>query len=171
MPIDDENTLSVAWFNNLVPGDEPFEQTRIPYWTAPIKDRETGRWISTHIMNQDFIAWVGQGTIADRTQEHLGESDRGVILMRKRMLEEAQVVANGGEPKAIIRDPEQNRKLYLPRVERALRNQIAHGQTRAPRNQYLAGQPQVILDEMDRIWAQRAQGVTKDSAHDGSKSR
>ena len=40
-------------------------------------------------MNQDFIAWVGQGAIADRTQEHLGESDRGVILMRKRMLEEA----------------------------------------------------------------------------------
>ena len=26
-------------------------------------------------MNQDFVAWVGQGAIADRTQEHLGESD------------------------------------------------------------------------------------------------
>ncbi|ETW97934.1 MAG: phthalate 4,5-dioxygenase [Candidatus Entotheonella gemina] len=164
VPIDDENTLSVAWFNNPVPGEAPFEQTCIPYWTAPIKDPETGRWISTHIMNQDFIAWVGQGTIADRTQEHLGESDRGVILMRKRMLEEAQIVANGGEPKAVIRDPEQNRKLYLPRVERALRNQMAHGQTRAPRNQHLAGQPQVILDEMDRIWAERAQDSTRDSS-------
>jgi 5,5'-dehydrodivanillate O-demethylase len=40
-------------------------------------------------MNQDFVAWAGQGRIADRTKEHLGESDRGVILFRKRMLEEA----------------------------------------------------------------------------------
>ena len=93
---------------------------------------------------------------------------RGVILMRKRMLEEAQTVANGGEPKAIIRDPEQNRKLYLPRVERDLRNQIANGQTRAPRNQHLAGQPQVILDEMDRIWTERSQGSTIGNAHKGS---
>lgn len=57
-----------------------------------------------------------------------------------------------------IRDPETNQQLCLPRVERALRNQLAHGKTRAPRNQHLAGQPQVILDEMDRIWAERAQG-------------
>ena len=51
-------------------------------------------------MNQDFVAWVGQGGIADRTQEHLGESDRGIILMRKRMLEEAEKVRQGGEPKS-----------------------------------------------------------------------
>ena len=78
---------------------EPFEQERIPYWYGPIKDPQTGRWITTHVMNQDFVAWVGQGTVADRTQEHLGESDRGVILMRRRMLEQAQMVADGGEPK------------------------------------------------------------------------
>ena len=41
---------------------EPFEQERIPYWYAPIKDEQTGRWITSHVMNQDFMAWVGQGT-------------------------------------------------------------------------------------------------------------
>ena len=60
-------------------------------------------------MNQDFVAWLGQGTIADRTQEHLGESDRGVILFRKRMLEEAAIVARGGDPKAVVRDPGKER--------------------------------------------------------------
>ena len=45
-------------------------------------------------MNQDFVAWVGQGAIADRTGEHLGESDRGVIMMRKMMPEISYLAAN-----------------------------------------------------------------------------
>ena len=48
---------------------EPFVQDKVPYWHGPLVDEQTGRWISTHIMNQDFIAWAGQGAIADRTQE------------------------------------------------------------------------------------------------------
>src|SRR5205823_4015436 len=97
---------------------EPFRQERIPYWYGPIKDERTGRWIESHVMNQDFVAWVGQGTIADRTQEHLGESDRGIILMRRRLLEEAEKVKQGQEPKGIIRDPKAARFVQLPIVGR-----------------------------------------------------
>jgi hypothetical protein len=32
---------------------------------------------------QDYVVMVGQGTISDRKQMHLGQSDRGVILFRK----------------------------------------------------------------------------------------
>ena len=71
------HTLSVGWFIDPIPGEQPFEQERIPYWRSPIVDAQTGRWISSHIMNQDFIAWVGQGSVSDRWNEHLGESDRG----------------------------------------------------------------------------------------------
>ena len=91
MPIDDEHTLHVAWFNDPLPGSEPFEQPRIPYWHGPVTDPVTGRWITSHVMNQDFAAWAGQGSIADRTKEHLGESDRGVIL-----LPEADARGGGG---------------------------------------------------------------------------
>jgi 5,5'-dehydrodivanillate O-demethylase len=119
VPIDDDNTLSVGWFFDRVPEEqEPFEQDRIPYWYGPIRDQQTGRWITSHVMNQDFVAWVGQGTVADRTQEHLGESDRGVILMRRRLLDEAKVVAAGGEPKGLVRDPEQNECVRLPIIDR-----------------------------------------------------
>ncbi len=156
VPIDDDNTLSIAIFNNPVPGDEPFEQERIPYWYSPIKDEKTGRWISSHVMNQDFIAWVGQGTVADRTQEHLGESDRGVILMRRKMLEQAEVVADGGDPKGVIRDAEKNHKLHLPRVGGVTNVNFGANAGKAPRNRHLYGQPQEILDEMDRIWAERS---------------
>ena len=119
VPVDDDTTLSVGWFFDRVPEEmEPFEQETIPYWYGPIRDEQTGRWITSHVMNQDFVAWVGQGVVADRTLEHLGESDRGVILMRRRLLEEAKVVASGGEPKGLIRDPEHNACVRLPIIDR-----------------------------------------------------
>jgi len=119
VPIDDGNMLSVGWFFDRAPNEmEPYRQDRIPYWYSPIKDPLTDRWITSHIMNQDFVAWVGQGIVADRTQEHLGESDRGVIMMRRRILDDAERVGRGEEPKAIIRDPEKNRCVRLPIIGR-----------------------------------------------------
>jgi 5,5'-dehydrodivanillate O-demethylase oxygenase subunit len=115
VPIDDERMLSILWCYTRVPLEsEPYEQKRISYWYAPLKDEQTGRWITSHVVNQDFVAWVGQGTVADRTQEHLGESDRGVILLRRRLLEEAAKVQRGEEPKAILLDPAQNECVMLP---------------------------------------------------------
>jgi 5,5'-dehydrodivanillate O-demethylase oxygenase subunit len=119
VPVDDEHTLSVGWFFDRVPHEmEPFKQDRIPYWVSPIKEPLTGRWITSHVMNQDFVAWVGQGTVADRTKEHLGESDRGLIMMRQRILAEAERVARGGEPKALIRDLDENVCVRLPIIAR-----------------------------------------------------
>jgi 5,5'-dehydrodivanillate O-demethylase oxygenase subunit len=119
VPIDDDNTLSVGWFYNAVPPEQrPFHQDTIPYWHSPLKDPKTGRWLNSHVMNQDFVAWTGQGVLADRTQEHLGESDRGVIMMRRKLLEQAEVIADGGEPKATIRDAELNECVPLPIIGR-----------------------------------------------------
>ena len=121
VPIDDENTLSIGWFFNRVPTDrEPYVQGRIPYWTSPIKDPETGRWITTHVMNQDFIAWVGQGVNADRTQEHLGKSDRGVFMIRKRFFDDMAAIDKGREPKAVYRDAKANECIELPIIGKDL---------------------------------------------------
>ena len=87
VPVDDENTLSVAWFFMRVPkGREPYVQDKVPTWVSPIKD-EHGRWISSHVINQDISAWVGQGRIADRTKENIGASDMGIAMIRKRLFE------------------------------------------------------------------------------------
>jgi 5,5'-dehydrodivanillate O-demethylase oxygenase subunit len=119
VPVDDENTLSVTWCFSRVPRDrEPYAQRRIPAWSGPVRDAETGRWISTHVMNQDFIAWMGQGVIADRTQEHLGTSDAGIIMMRQMFLKDIDTIARGDDPKATIRDPATNRSVALPIAER-----------------------------------------------------
>ena len=75
VPIDDENMLSVAWFFVRVPKErDPYVQKRVPTWRSPIKDA-AGRWITSHVINQDIVAWVGQGGIADRTRENLRSSD------------------------------------------------------------------------------------------------
>jgi 5,5'-dehydrodivanillate O-demethylase len=152
VPIDDENTLSVGWFLDPVPGEEPFDQDPIPCWAAPVTDPATGRLIDTHIMNQDFVAWIGQGVIADRTREHLGESDRGVLMMRKRMFEQMEVVEAGGDPIATIRDPAANHRIHLPLTGGDRAADPAAGPPRFP---FLAGQPQEIVDEMRRVWAER----------------
>src|SRR6266571_5204180 len=154
--VDDENTLHVAWFNDSLPGSEPFEQSRIPYWYGPTRDPETGRWITSHVMNQDFVAWAGQGRIADRTKEHLGESDRGVILFRRRMLEEAAVVARGSEPKAVIRDPAKNVKLALPRVRQGRGTPLGVRPDRPRPMLWHAGQPREIAEEYARVWHERS---------------
>ena len=95
VPVDDENTLSVAWFFMRVPkGREPYVQDSVPTWVSPIKD-EQGRWISSHVINQDIIAWVGQGRIADRTKENIGASDLGIAMIRKRLFDDLDAIAAG----------------------------------------------------------------------------
>ena len=44
------------------------------------------------------MAWETQGPVADRGNEHLGESDRGVILFRKLLRDEILAVQNGKDP-------------------------------------------------------------------------
>ncbi|PKP95946.1 MAG: aromatic ring-hydroxylating dioxygenase subunit alpha [Alphaproteobacteria bacterium HGW-Alphaproteobacteria-15] len=118
VPIDDENTLSVTWKVTKIPKDRhPFVQQSIPTWYGPLVDDE-GKWIDTHVMNQDFLAWVGQGRIADRTQEHLGASDRGIVAIRRRFFEEMEAIAAGAEAKGTIRDPARNVRVQQPMMDR-----------------------------------------------------
>jgi 5,5'-dehydrodivanillate O-demethylase oxygenase subunit len=177
VPIDDGNMLSVGWFFDRVPNEmEPYRQDRIPYWYSPIKDPLTDRWITSHVMNQDFVAWVGQGTVADRTQEHLGESDRGVIMMRRRILDDAERVARGEEPKGVIRDPEKNRCVRLPiicrdfflngssRVESETSRQRTPGLPLRKEFPFLVGQPEEVRAAYRRAMGLPEPGVDARSA-------
>jgi 5,5'-dehydrodivanillate O-demethylase len=118
VPVDDETTLSVLWAFRRVPKEsEPFVQQSIPYWYGPLKDK-AGRWITDYVMNQDFVAWASQGRIANRTREHLGQSDGGVKMMRRQMLKDVEAVEAGRDPKGVIRDPARNHAIRLPMTER-----------------------------------------------------
>ena len=128
VPVDDENTLSVTWSFIRVPRErEPYVQSSIPTWTSPNKD-DTGRWITSHVINQDIVAWVGQGRIADRTQENLGASDRGIAMLRRRLMEDIDDVQAGRDPKGVQRDPARNQRVFLPSDSRDF---FQHGLTLA----------------------------------------
>jgi 5,5'-dehydrodivanillate O-demethylase oxygenase subunit len=134
VPIDDERTLSVTWAFSRVPREqEPYVQQTIPAWRGPVTDPATGEFLSSGVMNQDFVAWAGQGTIADRTQEHLGASDIGILMLRKRFLADLETIARGQDPKAVVRDPQINRCLGLPIAERKL---LTEGLTREQLEQH-----------------------------------
>jgi len=60
---------------------------------------------------QDKMAWETQGALYDRTQEHLGASDRGIVMLRKLLREQIERVQRGEEPMALVRDPAQNEML------------------------------------------------------------
>lgn len=115
VPVDDTSMLSVTWSFIRVPHEsEPFEQATIPSWVAPTRDAASGRWITSHVINQDIVAWVGQGAIADRTRENLGASDRGIALLRRRLFDDIDAVAAGRDPKGVLRDAEANHHIVLP---------------------------------------------------------
>lgn len=118
VPMDDENTLSVTWAFRRVPQDrEPYLQQRVPYWYGPLKDA-AGEWITSHVMNQDFLAWAGQGRITDRTKENLGRSDAGVVKLRNRLMRNLTALDEGRDPDGLIRDPAINQAVRLPLLNR-----------------------------------------------------
>ncbi len=57
---------------------------------------------------EDMIAWMTQGGVADRTQEALGLSDKGIILYRRQLKEQMEKVQAGQDPMNVFRDPTEN---------------------------------------------------------------
>jgi 5,5'-dehydrodivanillate O-demethylase oxygenase subunit len=146
VPIDDENTLRMVWMVNRLPGERPVLQSRIPYWSTEPIDRGTNRWRTARFANQDCSIIASQGRVADRTREHLGLSDRGVILLRQRFLADLRALDEGIDPKNLLRDPTTNNRLMLP---------LAADQLVVPAKPpecVLEGQPKTIRREMEELW-------------------
>ncbi len=123
VPIDDQNTMvfnwTFTWDENPLPDKEKRLAGTGNEWDVDI-DRKTFRtkrnkendWLLDRQMQrtENFTGIVGvntqdralqetMGTIADRSQEHLGTSDRAIIAMRKLLQEAIRVNADGGTPR------------------------------------------------------------------------
>ena len=103
VPVDDENTLHISIYNYRgAPGAPIPNQVSVPYRYVPLKD-EDGRYILDWTFNQDYMCWITQGSIAKREKETLGESDRGIILFRKQLRRNIEVMHDGGDPMNVFR--------------------------------------------------------------------
>jgi 5,5'-dehydrodivanillate O-demethylase len=108
VPVDDTRT-KVYWVKFTPSATETSSAEEDPphdYFAH--KDAE-GRYRFDMILAQDSMVWETQGSIVNRSREHLGASDRGIIMFRKLLKEQIDIVRNGGDPMGIIRDPGKNK--------------------------------------------------------------
>src|SRR5581483_2952223 len=123
-PLDDTHTrvYRVNFFPNktdrsLADEDAPFELRQLKFdqgQTWPPMELDTPKYDTSIIGAQDSMAWETQGPITDRTQEHLGHGARGLVMLRKLLREQIEIVQKGGEPINVFRDPKKNIRIDLP---------------------------------------------------------
>ena len=108
VPVDDEHTLRINVFSAPYDGKAAehlrgVAESQHAYdpsaHHAELFRKQFPDCISV-IQAQDYVAQVGQGAIADRSAEHLGTSDRGVIALRKTFRRELDALRDGEAGKA-----------------------------------------------------------------------
>jgi phthalate 4,5-dioxygenase oxygenase subunit len=124
VPMDDTQTMVFNWLHALEPdkgftpefiadyeagaGRGPAGETTIRHRTRANDwqiDRELQRTRSytgiAGVNTQDLAVQESMGLIADRTREHLGSTDRAIILLRRLLLEAITTVEQGGVPPGV----------------------------------------------------------------------
>lgn len=79
---------------------------------AEMKDK-TFAGIGLFFAEHDLYATESMGAICDRTQEHLGSTDKPIIAARRLLLKMIRKMQQDGEPLHVIRDPGANRFPHL----------------------------------------------------------
>jgi phenylpropionate dioxygenase-like ring-hydroxylating dioxygenase large terminal subunit len=101
VPMDDFNTVEFA-FVRVREGEQN------DYTTAPARALLSAYGGRTYEEMQrspgDYEAQIGQRSIARHALEHLGSTDRGVVMLRKIVHEGIGAVSRGEDPKGIRRD-------------------------------------------------------------------
>jgi 5,5'-dehydrodivanillate O-demethylase len=114
VPVDDLQTMHY-WYAcyRAAPGVAVPVQDSVPSYQVPWRD-DDGDFLVDFVDGQDIMACVTQGPIADRTREHLGKSDTGIVLYRRLLLEQMERVRGGDDPLGVIRDARRNRIIEFP---------------------------------------------------------
>jgi len=108
VPIDDYNTLHFTYGQasaanmKVDPESDELIVRDLPW------KHDDGRLVVETVLGTDMMAWVTQGPLTPRNLEHLGVSDRGIILYRSVLSDAIDAVARGEDPPGLVRDPKKN---------------------------------------------------------------
>jgi 5,5'-dehydrodivanillate O-demethylase oxygenase subunit len=113
VPIDDENMLQVSLRTYRPQSSLRLpKQESIPCWEPEVIDA-SGDVIGAHNHNeQDVLMWTGRERIADRSLDQMGDSDRGILLLWKLLLEQLERSGRGEDPMNVFRQP--HKQIGLP---------------------------------------------------------
>jgi len=111
VPMDDTHT----WFLLEVAehSDVPLPPELVPFFNVP-GAHPNGAFITDTANGQDYMATVTQGEITPRDLEHLGMSDRGIVLYRELLMDQLERVERGDDPINIRRNPTTNHMIEFP---------------------------------------------------------
>lgn len=112
VPIDDESTAQYLIQYNLAapvvveastlddPADWPFypRDGAAGHWGQNREAMRRGAWSGFSIHSADFAVAESQGSITDRSQEFLSDSDRAVIYLRRLLIDSVRQYTSGAVP-------------------------------------------------------------------------
>lgn len=112
VPMDDTSTQYWWYSCHRGRGVDVKPQETIPLYEVPVPgldERGQPQWpLLDNNSGQDIAMWYTQGELADRSQEHLGASDKGVALYRHLLELNLIKIARGEDPMNVFRDPSKN---------------------------------------------------------------
>ena len=124
-PADDDNFM--VYSSDFVPRSKEDvikkrDQSRYaPPAAEPVKEYDKRKHVPYRgqVWKEDYVCQSTQGKIGYR-HEQLGTSDRGVILLRKLLMEAIETVQKGGEPQGIIPKEKEDQLITLDAFRRIL---------------------------------------------------
>jgi 5,5'-dehydrodivanillate O-demethylase oxygenase subunit len=162
VPIDDENMLQVS-LRTYRPDSSlrlPAQET-IPCWQPEVIDT-SGEVIGAHNHNeQDVLMWTGRERTADRTQDQMGDSDRGILLLWKLLLEQVERLERGQDPMNVFRAP--HSEIPLPAAGQFFSAKLHHNADGSyRRGSVTAGEtmPEQIRGQIDDLFAAASEAKT-----------
>jgi 5,5'-dehydrodivanillate O-demethylase len=112
VPIDDTHTYYVLCGIHRT-GLQVARQEQVPVFDITRTDAD-GNDMLQILLVQDFVAWASQGEISDRENEHLGQSDVGVIMLREMLRDQIDRVERGEDPIGTFREPPPGGTIPIP---------------------------------------------------------
>lgn len=109
IPIDDVTTR-IVWVGLMPAGSAPVTaDDAVPYEYRfdPRADLPIEAYDVSTVWQQDRVVWETQGAIADRTREQLGATDRGIVLFRRMLTAQIDLVEAGEMPTVAVVRPEE----------------------------------------------------------------
>lgn len=167
VPVDDTHfTYFLIRAHWLKPGEKA-QQDKVPYFRIPLPIDMQGNIHWQHLdahATQDMAAWISQGPVFDRTKELLGESDKGIRLLRQMFKEQAQLVAEGKEPMNVFRDPANAKNIHIPHIDEE--DYWSYQKTQLVSRARTANKWSPLLKEMVlKYYPDQAEEILKDPVH------
>ena len=98
VPVDDENSKIVSWAHFGDRAESPELNTQEGLERIEQGQPRDRSYEETQRVPCDYEAFIGQGTIARHANEHLGTTDRGVAMFRRKLRGAIRALSEGRPP-------------------------------------------------------------------------